>query len=204
MYGGYCPELAPYYCQICAEIFNGGIRSAAIYDRTINPILDPTSNAEWAQLACNRKAVIIPQVRGSLTTTVQENPGYDDVKQIVTGHSFVATIVQQFNIDNRQFFVDITNNPNRYGFAWVTGFSGRNAITWVANSKSISFSAKVDIVEDINSILEYTIMVKWEAQDSINLSYKGEADKIFRDCKTLEDYLTFCNPVCTPIIPVIC
>ena len=183
--------LDDYYCSNCDTLENGRIRAVA-YTLLGAPLANPSSESDWADLVCNKFAVVIHDVRGTYDGGAEvETAGYGSSSTQLSGINHSATYMHTWDCANKPFYDSL-----RYSRQYKFWFATENFIHF--SEQVVTASAKMPITEDVNSRVEFSVTVKWGYK--FLPSCYAMPTKIFTSCEALAAAVA-CNAPC-PVLSV--
>lgn len=154
-----CEQAIPeHICTPCDKQEHGRIRGTAFVKKTF-AFIDASNTTEWQAGIASGDIIIIPQTNGSFDGgTPQEGPGYGDSVSTYIGSDFVATFKDPNYADNCAFY-NVLKRSRNYNFAYCTETKVH------VTSKPVVVLPKSPVADDINSLVEWDVTVKWRESD---------------------------------------
>lgn len=151
-------ELPEHVCDPCETFEQGKIRAAAFIKTTFQ-FTDITNPTEWQTGINSHDIIIIPAVIGSFDGGTEVlGPGYGDQSETLIGYDFSATI-RDPNYKSNCLFWNLLKNSRLYKFYYKTGTQGH------LTDNPVVAIPKNPVTEDINSFVEWNVLIKWKGQD---------------------------------------
>ncbi len=155
---GCAEELNPHNCDPCEDQEHGRLRGVAFVHKTYT-FVDPTDPTEWQTAIAAGHIIIIPKTNGSYDGgTPKEGPGYGDAVSTYLGSDFSAKYKDPNYTSNCAFYNGLKRSRN-WKFAYLT--ETKVHIT----STACVVLPKNPVADDLNSIVEWDIEVKWSHKD---------------------------------------
>lgn len=151
-------ETVGHNCDPCEDKEHGRIRSVAFIHKSYT-FADPTSPTEWSDAIAAGHIIIIPQTNGSYDGGApKEGPGYGDSPSVYLGSDFSAKFKDPNYASNCAFYNGLKRSRN-YKFAYVTETKVHIA------GKTCVVLPKNPVADDLTSIVEWDVEVKWQDSD---------------------------------------
>lgn len=169
-------EIPEHVCDPCESFEQGKIRAVA-FIKTSFEFTDPTSPTEWRTGLNNHDIIIIPAVIGTFDGGTEVlGPGYGSQSETLLGYDFTAT-VRDPNYTSNCLFWNLLKSSRLYKFAYKT------ATQVHLTNNAAAIIPKNPVTEDINSIVEWQVLIKWK--DSDVPCPTDEPAGIFDECFTV-------------------
>jgi hypothetical protein len=147
-------EVGNHYCNECADIEHGRVRSVAFIKKDF-AFSDQTDPTEWETGVANGDIIIIPEVLGSFDGgSPVESTGYGDQQSKITGYNFVLTYKDPNYKENADFYNALKNSRN-YKVAWRT-----ETLTHVSDN-TVSVIPKQPVTENLTDEVVWDVEVKF-------------------------------------------
>lgn len=158
-YPASCDEETPQHiCDPCDTQEHGRIRAVAFIHKSYS-FTDPSNPTEWTDAINAGKVIVIPKTNGSFDGgTPKEGPGYGDAVSTYLGSDFVLKYKDPNYQNNCGFYNGLKRSRN-YKVAYLTETKVHIAAT------TCVVLPKNPVADDINSIVEWDVEVKWQDND---------------------------------------
>ncbi|SRR6185295_2827500 len=151
-------EIPEHICDPCESFEQGKIRAVAFIKNTFS-FIDPTSPTEWQTGILSHDIIVIPAVIGSFDGGTEVlGPGYGDQSETLIGYDFTSTI-RDPNYTSNCTFWNLLKTSRLYKYAYKTGTQIH------LTNNPVVVIPKNPVTEDINSFVEWNILIKWKDSD---------------------------------------
>lgn len=151
-------EIPQHICDPCETQEHGRIRGVAYIHKSY-AFADPTDPSEWQSAIAAGHVIVIPKTNGSYDGgTPIEGPGYGDSPTTYIGSNFSATYKDPNYQNNCGFYNGLKRSRN-FKFAYLT--ETKVHIT----NKTVTVLPKNPVADDITSLVEWEVNVKWVDKD---------------------------------------
>lgn len=151
-------EIPEHVCDPCESFEQGKIRAVAFIKNTF-AFVDPTSPTEWRAGINAHDIIVIPAVIGSFDGGSEVlGPGYGDQSETLIGYDFTSTI-RDPNYTSNCTFWNLLKTSRLYKYAYKTGTQIH------LTNNPVVVIPKNPVTEDINSFVEWNILIKWKDSD---------------------------------------
>lgn len=169
-------EIPEHVCDPCESFEKGKIRAAGFIKQGFN-FSDPTNPTEWRTGLNAHNIILIPAVIGSFDGGTEVlGPGYGNQSESLIGYDFTSTF-RDPNYSSNCAFYNLLKLSRLYRYFYKT--ETKVHITDVP----VVVIPKSPVTEDINSFVEWQILVKW--RDSDLPCPFDEPAGIFDECVTI-------------------